>query len=685
MDQEIENLIVRLQAEVDDYRKAMENAADNASAVDTSVQRVNKTLESTKSISERAASAVEGITSTLIGLDAKFKAVGGSLQRFGGEFVKLGGIVASTLGADIIIDSTGQMISWAAEGAKGARSTAIALERLTRDTNLSVEEMSALKWYSDQTGVSLETLTKNLSKMPDSVKRWAGSAAASNLLMTSAEVKAAKTFSDSLNLLVRTVQRIGQVASSAIFPVLTEWASRLQKVAAGVLEFVSQNKALIRTIFEYAAKVAAFGGAIALVGKLISQFGGVFSLLATVISLVGGTLGTLLSVFLALPTPILLLLAVGAGVVAMFTDWRSKIPSSLEEVKAGFFSLLDSAKRVLEQLWSEVNSSFSAITNALRAGDLAAAGKVAWALIYLEWVKGTNALKEVWVGVKDYFRSVWEDLPTWFVDLWESPITSIKELFAIAFAWVKVQAASLGQVIAQSILGAVSSVVNKISNALAGSTVAELSGLRGAVLGIGTSVAAGTGALKAQSDSLLGPAKEEYEKAQDSRNRRLSEREAARANGVVSEQEKEAQKAKRALKDNFAEVNARKALEDAQAAANAASPKTAIPKLAFKPEDETAKSSSAASHMAQKVDALEIGSSNTAFELMKYRFGRLSKEAKKGTGPWVAPPSTKEDKTLDKLGSINDGIKSLVEAAERQAQKDALDTGDISLSGADLA
>jgi hypothetical protein len=103
---------------------------------------------------------------------------------------------------------------------QGARATAIGLERLTRDTKLTVSEMDALKWYSEQTGVSLDKLLKNIDKMPDSVKKWAGSAAASNLLMTSAEVRTAKIFNDSLNLLIRTAQRVGQVVSSAIFPVL---------------------------------------------------------------------------------------------------------------------------------------------------------------------------------------------------------------------------------------------------------------------------------------------------------------------------------------------------------------------------------------------------------------------------------------------------------------------------------
>jgi hypothetical protein len=689
-DQEIENLIVRLQAEIEQYRKEMGDAIKQTDLVNDSVQDMNKALESTQSISDKAANAVNKVVSTLQGLDAKFKAVGNAVKWFGGELTWLGGIVVSTLGADIILDSTQQLIQWATSGAKGARATAIGLERLTRDTKLTVSEMDALKWYSEQTGVSLDKLLKNIDKMPDSVKKWAGSAAASNLLMTSAEVRTAKIFNDSLNLLIRTAQRVGQVVSSAIFPVLIKWANDTRKVAAGVLEFVSNNQELIRTIFTYAAKLVAIGGTIAFVGKLIGQFGGIFSLLATAVSLVTGLFGTFFSLILAIPAPLLLLLAAGAGVAAMFVNWKSIIPGSLAEVKSGFFSMVASVREVLQRLWEEVTSSFDAIMVAIKAGDLAAAGKVAWALVYLEWVKGTNALKEVWSGVKDYFISVWDSFPTWFVDLFESPIQSIKELFSIAFNWIKMSVGSLGETIAESLLNAVLKAVNTISNALAGSMLAELSGLRGGVLETGLALTKGLSAMKEGASGLASSAREPYEAAVDSRNRRLSEREAARANGIVSDQEKQAQAAKRALEANLAEVSARGALEEAQKAAKAAHPTTTTPKLQFKPGEDAAQQARQGPVINQSIQALGAGSAETQRELANYRLrlGAAARAATKGagTGPWVEPPGSKpEDKTLGKLSSINDGIKQLVEAAKKQQEQDALNMGDLNLSGANLA
>jgi uncharacterized coiled-coil DUF342 family protein len=75
-DQEIENLIVRLQAEIEQYRKEMGDAIKQTDLVNDSVQDMNKALESTQSISDKAANAVNKVVSTLQGLDAKFKAVG---------------------------------------------------------------------------------------------------------------------------------------------------------------------------------------------------------------------------------------------------------------------------------------------------------------------------------------------------------------------------------------------------------------------------------------------------------------------------------------------------------------------------------------------------------------------------------------------------------------------------------
>ena len=61
------------------------------------------------------------------------------------------------------------------------------------------------------------------------------------------------------------------------------------------------------------------------------------------------------------------------------------------------------------ELRDTVSKVFKGISDALAAGDIALAGKILWLSLKVEFTKGVNALREIWIGFKEILMSAWTD------------------------------------------------------------------------------------------------------------------------------------------------------------------------------------------------------------------------------------------------------------------------------------
>lgn len=192
---------------------------------------------------------------------------------------------------------------------------------------------------------------------------------------------------------------------------LAEWVSRAVKP---VVEWVRENREAVRTAALIAAVVLGVGGALVALGATVSLAGfaigglvSLFSALGTVIGVVGAVLG-------AIATPAGLVVAALVALGAVFVTQTETGRRMTEELKAGFTSFADTAK-----------TAWGGIVDAIRAGDLGLAAKIALAGVSLEWAKAVLWWTEKW----NAFKGV-------FVDGWHDAVAGLKLMFWDFTAWI---------------------------------------------------------------------------------------------------------------------------------------------------------------------------------------------------------------------------------------------------------
>src|SRR5690606_35191292 len=130
-------------------------------------------------------------------------------------------------------------------------------------------------------------------------------------------------------------------------------------------------------------------------GTMISGVGMVMGTLATIVTGVGTALGLLSSALGLLLSPIgLVVAAVGTlGVVLLKTSGVGA--QALAWLGERFEALKATAMR-----------AWRGIADALAAGDIALAARVLWMALRVQWLKGVNYLKGLWLGFKANFLNV---------------------------------------------------------------------------------------------------------------------------------------------------------------------------------------------------------------------------------------------------------------------------------------
>lgn len=240
-----------------------------------------------------------------------------------------------------------------------------------------------------------------LAQMRDRAKELGlvmdGETAKSGAALTSA-------FADLQNSSRSVINEIG----ASLAPLLTSVAKQVATIIGTVAKWVKNNRELIATIFKVALGVAAAGAVIAAIGTAIWGIGAAIGLAVTVLGAMGAALAFLLSPFG------LLLAGLVAGAVYFFgfTDAGKK---SIETVKGYFVDLFEG-----------FSSVWQGITDAIAAGDLALAGKVAFL-----------ALQVAWQSVLNTARGYWNGFTTYLLDTWDVASNSIAVLMVDAFAGVR--------------------------------------------------------------------------------------------------------------------------------------------------------------------------------------------------------------------------------------------------------
>lgn len=200
------------------------------------------------------------------------------------------------------------------------------------------------------------------------------------------------------------VKNMAVDVGSALAPAVAELLGHVNRLLQPIGEWIKANPQLIRTVAMVAAGVVVAGAAIAGLGIAIVGIGATISAVGTIL----GTLGALAG---ALVSPIGLVIAALAGLTVWFFTATDAGGKALSWLGDRFRDLKDTAV-----------TAFKGMADALRAGDIALAGKILWLSLKMEWQKGINFLNEKWqdwsTATKEVFAGVSFALARAMTDAW---------------------------------------------------------------------------------------------------------------------------------------------------------------------------------------------------------------------------------------------------------------------------
>ncbi|HEY1068412.1 MAG TPA: phage tail tape measure protein, partial [Pirellulales bacterium] len=231
------------------------------------------------------------------------------------------------------------------------------------------------------------------------------------LTISADDAKAAETFGDRLDDLLKVLKRTVFTIGSALAPLATELAIEITKVATTISEWIKRNKTLVVTVAKIVAGVAAAGAVLVFLGTAIGGVGAAFGWILSVITGVGTAIGLIGAGLAALLSPVGLVIA---GLTALAAYLLTSTEAGGEALK-----WLGS---VFQGLKETALAAFQGIGDALVTGDLALAGRVLWLTLKMEWQKGVDALNQHWQAWKAFFLNVANEavygLAKFFADAW---------------------------------------------------------------------------------------------------------------------------------------------------------------------------------------------------------------------------------------------------------------------------
>lgn len=362
----------------------------------------------------------------LLAMAKGFSDVGDAVQKMSirtglsTEAVSELGFAAEQSGSDLPILEKGiigmQKALDAARAGSGPAAEALARLGLTADEllGMSTEEQfkilaeaisqlenpaSKATTAMDLFGKSGQKLIPFLDEGRDGIQALQDEAKGLGLSISQDEADSAAELNDALNRLTRSLKAIPLVIGGAVAPALTSLLAPMTKIVVAASNWIKTNRALFVTALKVAAAIIAGGAAIAGLGLAIAAAGSVLGGLATMATLAASAIGVIGTITAAVLSPLGLLLT-GAVALGAYLVHSSGIGAQAIAYLGDKFSVLK----------TDAIASWGAIGKALASGDIAAAGKILWLTLKMEWIRGTNWLHGHWLSFKNAFLATTQSI-----------------------------------------------------------------------------------------------------------------------------------------------------------------------------------------------------------------------------------------------------------------------------------
>jgi hypothetical protein len=255
------------------------------------------------------------------------------------------------------------------------------------------DAISRLPTASERTAAAMKIFGKSatglLPAMLDGsrgIQDLRGDARKKGLVISEADARAADQLGDAWSELLDLGKAILFQVGAALGPSLITIMRAVGDLAVVTIEWLKANKGTVVTVAAVIAGVLGLGAALYVAGTAVAALGVAFGLVVPIIA--------------AIFTPLGLLVAIAGG-----------FAYALLGMINGFEALHTQVSSVMSSMAETVKTAFGGISDALKAGNIAIAGKILWASLKQLWIQGTNELMAIW---RDWQAQVAESVDALF-------------------------------------------------------------------------------------------------------------------------------------------------------------------------------------------------------------------------------------------------------------------------------
>ncbi|MEQ8789453.1 MAG: hypothetical protein RIC55_24375 [Pirellulaceae bacterium] len=219
------------------------------------------------------------------------------------------------------------------------------------------------------------------------------------LTLSKEETDAAEVLTDTLANLVDILKITGFKIGAALAEPLGDLVNVLIGGVKWINNFIQNNQRLVQIVAAVGVGLGVAGAALVMLGGIIGVVGFAMSGLATAASVLGSVLGFLLS-------PVGLIVAGVAAVVAGLVALGAWFLTATRQGQQLVSWIVGAFQPTLET----VRKAFGGLMDALSAGDFGLAGRILFAALKVEFIRGINFLKGLWESFKQFFLNLFDQM-----------------------------------------------------------------------------------------------------------------------------------------------------------------------------------------------------------------------------------------------------------------------------------
>lgn len=257
-------------------------------------------------------------------------------------------------------------------------------------------------------------------------------------VLSPADVQLAKDYNKAMKELGMVTKGIWAELGAAAAPFMTEFVTMITNILVGFRNWLNTMRPTLSVVFRFADLLVTLGtilvgvaGFLFTAGAALGGMAMLVPILIVGLKVLGIALLAIAGIFISIAVPALVVW----GLLTLFPEIGDAIATAFSAVG----EYMSEWGPILEEFGAMFSSIWGGIKDAIMAGDLGLAFKIAWLGIQLIWEKGMNWLKDSWFAFKFLFLNAWHDISAEVAGIFVGMMAGI----AKAMVWVGARIVSI--------------------------------------------------------------------------------------------------------------------------------------------------------------------------------------------------------------------------------------------------